>query len=176
MGYADPNSIHNPATGTVAPAAWGDQLRDNDVFFANPPTCRVYNSANESINNATDTALTFNSERFDTDTIHSTVSNTSRLTATTAGKYLIFGHAQFAPNATGTRKVFIRLNGTTNLGTIEVPNNGGAANVELPITTIYQLAATDYVELVVFQNSGGALNVNAGASQSPEFGMLWVSL
>lgn len=29
MAYVDLNTIHNPAPGTVAPAAWADQVRDN---------------------------------------------------------------------------------------------------------------------------------------------------
>lgn len=29
MAYADLNGIHNPSTGGVAPASWGDQVRDN---------------------------------------------------------------------------------------------------------------------------------------------------
>ena len=45
--------------------------------------------------------------------MHSTVSNTGRITATTAGKYLIGGHIEFAANATGLRELYIRLNGTT---------------------------------------------------------------
>jgi len=40
MAYVDLNTIHNPATGTIPPATWGDQIRDNfvagvpDVFAA----------------------------------------------------------------------------------------------------------------------------------------------
>lgn len=30
MTYVDLNTIHNPATGSVAPASWGDGVRDND--------------------------------------------------------------------------------------------------------------------------------------------------
>ena len=40
--------------------------------------CRAYNNANLALNNGTDTFLTFNSERYDTDAFHSTSSNTGR--------------------------------------------------------------------------------------------------
>ena len=50
---------------------------------------RVHNSANISVSDSTWTSMTFDSERYDTDSIHSTASNTSRLTCVTAGKYLI---------------------------------------------------------------------------------------
>ena len=70
---------------------------------------RVYNNANISIPDSTVTALTFNSERWDTDSIHSTVSNTSRLTAQTASKYDIKGNIKWASNSTGTRLIIINL-------------------------------------------------------------------
>lgn len=38
MGYTDLATLHNPAPGLVAPATWGDQVRDNDEYFkANAP-------------------------------------------------------------------------------------------------------------------------------------------
>ena len=33
MAYADLNTLHNPSTGTAPPASWGDQVRDNFVYF-----------------------------------------------------------------------------------------------------------------------------------------------
>jgi hypothetical protein len=134
---------------------------------------RVFNSANISISTGTDTALTFNSERFDTDTIHSTVSNTSRLTANTAGKYLIIGNIQWAAEADQRTIARIRLNGSTIIGnddrhvddvTSEVLGNN--------VSTIYDLAANDYVELIAFQNTAATLNVTANSNYSPEFMMI----
>ena len=46
-----------------------------------------------------------------------------------------------------------------------------AAVEDMSISTEYSLAVNDYVELVVYQSSGGALDVNAAANYSPEFGM-----
>ena len=40
------------------------------------------------------------------------------------------------------------------------------------IATIYELAVDDYVELLVRQNSGGALNISTKSNQSPEFSMI----
>jgi hypothetical protein len=33
VAYVDLNTIHNPATGFAPPAAWGDQVRDNDEYL-----------------------------------------------------------------------------------------------------------------------------------------------
>ena len=44
MAYADARTIHDPTTGQVIPAAWGDQICDNQDFFATPPMVRVRHS------------------------------------------------------------------------------------------------------------------------------------
>lgn len=135
---------------------------------------RVYNSANISVGDAAWAVLTFNTERFDTDGIHSTVSNTGRLTATRAGVYAITGHVQFAGNGTGLRGLDIQLNGTTTIASsFGGPGNTAADN--LSVAAIYELAATDYVGLRVYQSSGGSLNVNAAGNYSPEFSMVRIA-
>lgn len=133
--------------------------------------CRIYNNANISIPDATFTQLTFNSERFDTDTMHSTVSNTGRITFTTAGKYIVVASVQWDSNATGQRVVGILLNGATIIAQ-ERDNAGAAINHDHAVATMYDFAATDYVEVRVFQNSTAALNVAVNANFSPEF-MAW---
>lgn len=136
---------------------------------------RVYNSANISVSNATVTALTFNSERFDTDSIHSTASNTSRLTATTAGVYQITGHVRWASNATGSRLLYIRENGTAAISYEQIAASVNGEGI-MDVTALWKLAAGEYVELVTWQNSGGALNVEAWNYYSPEFEMAMVGV
>jgi hypothetical protein len=134
---------------------------------------RAYNSAAISVPNATITAITLDSERDDTDSIHSTSSNTSRLTCNTAGKYDIKGQIEYPANATGVRGIGIRLNGTTIINLAKVPAVSSTETISLPVATDYNLAVGDYVELVAYQTSGGALNANATANYSPEFSMIW---
>ena len=132
---------------------------------------RVHNSGNVAIANNTNTALTFDSERFDTDSIHSTSSNTGRLTATVAGKYFITALVRWAANVTGRRTVFLRLNGSTDIAHIAADAATGGVNTIQEVSCLYELAKGDYVEVVVNQNSGGALNVEAASNYSPEFMM-----
>jgi hypothetical protein len=131
---------------------------------------RVYNSTAQAIPNATVTAVTFNSERSDTNNLHSTSSNTSRLTAGTPGWYSISGAVQFPANGTGLRQVYLRVNGSTLIA-ISKPGIGTASGNSLTINRQYLLAAGDYVELLVQQTSGGSLNVSADRA-SPEFTMV----
>jgi len=131
---------------------------------------RVYNSANINIANNTLTDLTFNSEYWDDGGFHDTGANTARLTMPRAGTYLFIGHVEFAVAAGGRRQVLLVVNGATTIAVVEedyVP--AGGVNLNLTISTIYQLAAGDFVTLRVYQNSGGPLNVNAQANWSPDF-------
>lgn len=142
----------------------------------NPPVpqARVFNNANLSINNGVATTLTFNSERYDNGGLHSTSANTSRLLVPITGLYMIGACVQFAVNATGYRYVDLLVTfAAGGTATIVSDRRAGTAVIEttIPVETEYELAAGDYVEVVVAQSSGGALNVLAVASYSPEFWM-----
>lgn len=154
------------ATGEVVTAAKMNQIQD---YLVDGSGARVYNNASISVANATLTALTFNNERYDTDTYHSTSSNTSRLTAPAPGLYRISGVVRFAANATGDRRVAIQLNGSTIIAYNIVNAVSGGGVTILTISTDYQLTTSDYVELMAYQASGGALNVDTSINYSPEF-------
>ena len=141
------------------------------------PAARVYNNANIPVTHATHQVLTFNSERYDNDSIHSTSSNTGRLTATTAGVYHITANIRFASNATGAaRALRLRVNGSTLIALANaVPVAVGYGQTEVTIVTDWKFAANDYVEVTAFQDSGGSLNVESGNFYSPEFSMHKVS-
>lgn len=134
---------------------------------------RVNNSANISIANNVNTVLTFDTEDHDTNAMHSTISNTSRLTAVVAGTYIITGDVTFASGAAGNRTAAIKKNALSYLGINgRVTTATGVETVN--VVTVAQLAATDYVELEVNQVSGGALNVTTVAGKSPVFSMVRV--
>jgi hypothetical protein len=135
-------------------------------FMPHQAMVRVTKSANQSINSATDTAITWDQETFDTDTLHDTVTNNSRLTAPVTGKYLVIGCLEFAPNNVGYRTVKIRKNGTTDYNSETVVNAGAGDAVRIVITDLVNLAATDYVEIVGVQSSGAGLNVTTVSSGS----------
>jgi hypothetical protein len=135
---------------------------------------RAFRASGQSVLTSTVVVLLLDSERFDTETIHDNAVNHSRLTCKTAGIYAIDGSAVFEANATGNRQLKILLNGTTEIDSVNVPAAGGAADTHLSVSTIYQLAVNDYVELAVRQTSGVTLNVLQVGNVSPEFGMVRV--
>ena len=144
-----------------------------DVYPAVTPSCRAYNNANISINNNTTTELTFNSERWDTDEIHSTVTNTGRLTCKTAGIYSVFASVSFAANATGIRELRFLVNGSVTHGSVRLAA-ASSGKTNLVSTVQLSLAVNDYIEVQVFQSSGGNLNLEYDAQFSPEFGMTYL--
>lgn len=135
-----------------------------------PPNCRVRHSANQAIPTSTFTDLVFDTEDFDTDTMHSTVTNTNRITCVTAGKYLIIGQLSYALNTTGDRFAQILKNGSTVHGRVAHP--AAAANTSLDVRAIVELIVGDYVTLQARQTSLATINVVAAASYSPVFSAL----
>lgn len=132
---------------------------------------RAYNSTNQLVATVTATALALDSERYDTDAIHDNATNNSRLTCKTAGRYAIAASASFAANATGFRRLGIRLNGITEIARTSAPSVGAADPTDLTVETEYELAVNDYVQMVVYQSSGGNLNVLASTDYSPVLAM-----
>ncbi len=105
---------------------------------------RAFRTASTALTAGTWATLAFDNESYDTDTMHDNVTNNTRITFTTAGKYLVTGCGRFTTNAThGLR---IRLNGATELAVITHGNS--SANPEgSTISLLYQFSAGDYIEL-----------------------------
>ncbi len=154
---------------------------ENGIYDASlAPAVRVYHNAAQSIANNTVTTLAFNSERFDqasgvADTMHDNVTNNSRLTCRYAGVYQITAQVGWAVSAAGSRYVEIRVNNAIPIALEEKePETTGTA-MATTVSTLYAMAVNDYVEVRVFQDSGGALNVNSTGNWTPEFMMVRVA-
>lgn len=180
MAYTTPTTR---STGNVLSASnWNTDMVDNVKWLAHEssggaPMARVYNSTNFSVATASLTAITFNSERFDVGSCHSTSSNTSRLTVPSGGGgvYEIGGCVQYAANATGVRSTSVYLNGTTPIAVNSLPSVAAVAFAH-QVSCFYRLSAADYVELCIYQTSGGNLNIEAASNYSPEFWFRWVGI
>jgi hypothetical protein len=138
---------------------------------------RVQNSSDQttSAGGALSPVL-WNTENFDTDAYHSTVSNTGRLTVPSGldGYYLI--HAMVAVQDSATAPdldVEIRLNGTTVLiASYDLLHDVAGGAVYVPLSTVYHLAATDYVSVHIQITPGAAKSVyGTGSGIQASFGM-----
>lgn len=138
-------------------------------------SCRIYDSnATQSIDSSASTAVTFDSERWDTDGLHSTSSNTSRITFQRSGKYVVGGNVRWDNNATGLRSVAIRLNGSTFLAYTQDTVVADSEEYQ-QVSCLYDFSVDDYIELVVYQTSGGSLDLLSYANTAPEFWSIRIS-
>jgi len=157
-----------------------------EIVFSQPAdiSVRVMNSASISLPHQTWTTLTFDTETFDTDDIHCLPGQdpsdptcaarpTARLTANTAGKYLIYAQVLFEDNPTGIRALRLMLNGTDNLVEIGKPGSSVTDGNGANFVTHFPLGVGDYVIVQAFQDSGGTLVVRSpGGVAFPVFGMV----
>ena len=152
MGFTDGVDL---STGDlVTEAGWNNYMgaAGSIQFLHDSPACRVHNAGDQSVADGETLALLWDTEDFDTDTIHAGV-NTSRLTCVTAGVYLITGYCLFDnmnPTDVDTSYIqtFIRLGGATLIAQDKrYPTDTVTSAVT--VTTIYELAATNYVELCI---------------------------
>jgi len=130
--------------------------------------CRLTNNAPVAIPNNALTAVAFPFERYDPYNMHNTVVNNSRINILRTGNYVVGGCIEYAAAVAGSRKIFVRKNGTTNVvgnSTLSL----GAEDTVISTECIYQFTVNDYIELIAFQNSGGPINANAAGDYTPEF-------
>lgn len=135
-----------------------------------PPLCRAFHAAALGIVNNTTTAVGMNSENYDTESMHSTTVNPSRITISTAGVYALSAGVTWDINAVGIRVINLRINGATNIAYASQTNNGASNFTEQTVSTQYSLAAADYVEFTVYQSSGVGLNARGDVSNG-----LWLA-
>lgn len=171
MPYVSPAAV--VSGGVISKTTFGDVVKADLDFLANPPACRATRSAAKSIANAAETFIDFDAETYDTDSMHSTVTNNTRITINTAGLYLVTFTGQLAAAATYDRiRTFIRLNGATNIGGSQAAKTTGSLAPELDTAFVYKFAATNYIEVDVFQDGTGA----AKDLSNPAFTATWLGL
>lgn len=143
-------------------------------FAYTPPMVSVYKTAAQTIANATVVEITFDSEYFDTDAMHSTSTNTGRLTVNTAGVYLITLNLTFADNGTGQRLIYIRKN---NSNVAVVHEQAGAGARRMSVSHIESAAVNDYFTAHAYEDSGlnwDVLETNATNGTMSKFSAAWL--
>lgn len=136
-----------------------------------PPMCKATKNAVQSIPTSAATVITFQTEDYDTDSMHSTATNTSRITIGTAGVYTVTGFVLSAASVAAFNYLYIFKNGAalpSNTGILAGSKDGGNAIIT-QITVTLSLAAADYVELAFYHNNTGAINVSADCWLSAHF-------
>jgi hypothetical protein len=132
---------------------------------------RVYKSGDQSITTGTYTRLSFDSETYDSASIHDNATNNERLTVPTGAVYGRFtAQVDFASDATGYRSVVIE-NGNTSPNITAAAEaianavNGSATIINLSTGWI-PVTPGDYYRLGVLHNNGSSVTVVGGNAVS----------
>jgi hypothetical protein len=117
----------------------------------------------QSIPDNVETAVSFNTEIFDTDSVFSTTDPTKFYVPSGVSRVRLISQVLFDNNTTGSRKFRILKNGLYEGSGLSSGRVIGAASDDVTILngsgSIYAASPGDYFQLMVVQTSGGALNI-----------------
>lgn len=160
--------------GTDAQILVADSTASTGLKWATPASgttyvgCSVSNSASQNVADATETTMTFDTEQWDTNSIHSTSSNTGRFTVPSsyAGKWQLALDINTGNGGVST-EFYIYVNGSyfiSGFPQVTILQNGrGTALATL--TMELNLSVSDYVEIKAWQNSGGTAQLRGQYSR-----------
>jgi hypothetical protein len=178
-------TFDNLPVGTNGQTLVADSTASTGLKWATPaastPTfvgCKVTAAGNQSIANATAVYINFTTTAFETDaTFHDTVTNNTRITIPTGktGYYEIYGVAVFADAANGRQMWFLKNGAIPQLAKMIFPAPTGY-DIGPYLSTVAYLTAGDYIEMGVYQVSGGAINVvgTTGVAAGSQFGVTYL--
>lgn len=146
-------------------------------FLLTPPLCQINNSTAISVPTAAFTVMPMDTEDVDNSGMHSTVTNTSRMTAVYPGWYRASGFVSFTGNSTGRRGGRWNVNGTaTNPGAAYNATVATSASPEVPLRTVdIFLNVGDYLEAAAYQDSGSTLSTLTTGNDRPMACAKWES-
>jgi hypothetical protein len=123
---------------------------------------KAYATSTQNTGASSETAVLFDSEEFDSDGFHSTVTNTSRFTIPSGlGGWYQFDCGGRAPNSTEVSLDF-KINGTTY---IRAAGGGTHPGNRCHATGIGLLSAGDYVEAIFFTTASITVGNGSGTKQ-----------
>lgn len=158
-GYVKPSTVHTPAAGTIAPTTWGTSV-NNALSWLAPAMAIIRRAAVQSVGDSTDNLISFDTEDID-DSGFFTTDDPTKITLPRTGMYLFDVEVQFASDADGLRQVALKRSGGSNDFQMIFPATSGAVTVvKFPFMTA-QRDTTDYYEVNVYHNAGGALDVTS---------------
>jgi hypothetical protein len=128
----------------------------------------VKRTTTQAVETATPTAISFDSEVRDDGGFYSSA-NPTRFTAIADGWYVFSSTCRWAGANSYGRRLYARLNGTTELSGTSVISDPDHNDPRQNVSGIYYLSENDYIEFMLDQNSGGTINIQANSYGSIVF-------
>lgn len=151
--YEGLRRTHDPATGTVAPHGWGDQVRDNfEALYARDRT-DVRRTTLQSITASTWTVVSWSSA-VDVGGLWSAGSPT-QVTIQHPGWYIVTAHINWTNGNSGVRQIRLRLNGAT----IERTTVTYSTNPQHVLSVERQFTVGDVLKVAVRHTHSSSLSV-----------------
>lgn len=156
-------------------------LRDPILFLMTKPVAELRATTPQAIASGSYTPALFQVETVDTDPDglggHSTTTLTSRYTARYPGWYQVSGSATWGSSSTGRRGGRWAVNGSSVPGSAILLAAGiSAAICTIMPTMLVRLEEGDYVEMAIFQDSGGPLSTLASTDNQARMTIEWSRL
>ena len=131
----------------------------------------AYNAGTLTISSGTPTKLSFDTNNYDTSSIHSTSVNPTRFTAPQTGYYLLSAGANFT-SAPGFFDMSIYINGSqTSTPFLFKGGSSTSANTGPTAAAVFHLTSGDYVEFSVFTSNSNTLTAGPAYGQMSSLGV-----
>ncbi len=135
---------------------WSDDLVDPKTIFKDQAMVSLSAPAPGVVPHNSNYLVPWETEDIDKNSMVDIATNPERITIQTAGIYIVAARIRlFSDSGTGAylQALTIRKNGTTSIATAAAYSNiTDEAGVQ--VTTLADLVATDFLEVLAFQNSG----------------------
>lgn len=166
----------NRYTGRSTADAW----QQMGLFF-DPPHCAVRHvtAASHATINTWLAFPAWDTEDEDTDNMHSTTVNSSRITINTPGLYLVTSSVSFNANATGARGLGLRKNGVGTSPNIKgrslIQSTGAVVETTPTFASVVKFIASDYIEVMAWQSAATPLAYAILTGEhTPSFTVTWI--
>lgn len=159
MAYSTPASL---SSGNTLSAAHMNQIRSNEEDIAKPPIAWATKSASQSIPNATLTTVTWAA----TTILRNFTLGSNKLTPGETGLFQINVVIPWAANSSGHRGLRIVNNGAMIHESHLLPISAGTKQT---VSAFISADTNDLIEVQAYQDSGGALNIDAGFASFQAF-------
>ncbi len=152
----------------LVPGVEGTLYRGREVGTVDAAVgCVVGRTADQLVANASVTALSFDTDQYDPFGMHDESVPEYRIYASVAGLYLFVAQVVFDVSAAGVRYIRLVRNGSASFAFGQDPAPDGSNYRPVLAAGMVVMAAGDEVRLLVYQSSGGSLNVKALDYYSP---------